>query len=102
MDYSRVFIKDAYFFLPKQTFLRIVTPKGVAENRTVFSGCHEFLGESTVSFGGPPEDPDTRTVMTSRQHLVIPPGLSFRVALTQGFDTSTSAGGDAVTAKLLT
>ena len=102
MDYTRVFIKDAYFFLPKQTFLRIVTPKGVAENRTVFSGCHEFLGESTVSFGGPPEDPDTRTVMTSRQHLVIPPGLSFRVALTQGFDTSTSAGGDAVTAKLLT
>jgi hypothetical protein len=102
MDYSRELIQGAYFYLPKQSFLRIVTPKSVAENRTTFSACHEFLGESTVSFGGPPEDPDTRQVASFGQHLAIPPGLIFRVALTQGFNTATSAAGDAVSAKLLT
>jgi hypothetical protein len=92
----------AYFLIPKQSVLRIVTRQGAHENRTVFSNCHEFLGESTVSFGGPPEDADTRTPTAFQQHLVIPPGLPFRVALTQAFNTATSAGGDAVTAKLLT
>jgi hypothetical protein len=76
----------------------------VDENRTVFSACHEFLGESTVSFpDAPPDDvPDTRNVVAVQRVTVIPPGLSFRVALTQGFDTSIAAGGDAVKAKLLT
>jgi len=36
------------------------------------------------------------------QAFSIPPGLSFRVSLTQGIDTATAAAGDPIKAKLIT
>ncbi len=100
LDYQRVLIRGEYFLLPKQTNLHIVTPQGADENRTVFSACHEFQGKSTLSFGDP-EETDARAPVTLHERTTIPPGLNFRVSLTQGFDTAISAGGDAVKAKLL-
>jgi hypothetical protein len=75
----------------------------VAENHTGYSNCHEFLGESTLSF-----DPPAKVLGgeqrpgSASQAFVIPPKLRFRVALTQGIDTATAAAGDSIKAKLMT
>jgi hypothetical protein len=67
-----------------------------------FSNCHEFLGESTITFDAPP----TVTAAAARhgqgsRALSIPPGLLFRVALTQGIDTAMAAAGDPIRARLI-
>jgi hypothetical protein len=103
LDYGRVRIKDFDFLLPTAARLRILkTDGGEADNRTVFSNCHEFLGESTISFDAPPSltVSDARHSKGSRA-VIIPPGLLFRVALTQGIDTAGAAVGDPIQAKLI-
>ncbi len=65
--------------------LRIVHPDGVSDNRTVFSACHEFLGESTVRFDPPPSFSTSPALPTAT--VVIPAGSRFQVELTQGFDS---------------
>jgi len=102
LEYGRVRLMGSEFLLPSASSLHILhTNGGESESRTVFSNCHEFLGESTISFNPPPNAPaaDARHGPAS---LSIPPGLPFSVALTQGIDTSTAAAGDAIKAKLIT
>lgn len=104
LDYDRVRLMGSDFLLPSASRLRILhTDGGESENRTVFSNCHEFLGESTISFSPPPDArvADARHGPVS-QGLSISPELPFSVALTQGIDTSTAAGGDPIRAKLIT
>ena len=104
LHYARVRVKDAGFLLPTESRLRIVqTDGGESENRTVFSGCHEFLGESNITFGPPPDAPALKTDRSpALDALIIPQGLRFRVALTQSIDVATAAAGDPVKAQLLT
>ena len=104
LDYGRVRIKDSDFLLPTAAHLRILkTDGGEADNRTVFSNCHEFLGESRLSFDSPPSAALTAASDTrASQAASLPPGLYFKIALTQGIDTATAAGGDPVRAKLIT
>jgi hypothetical protein len=104
LEYGRVSMGGSDFLLPSASSLRIVhRDGGVFENHTVFSNCHEFLGESTISFNPPPGAPaaQARHGLLSRA-LSIPPGLRFRVALSQGIDTATAAAGDPIKAKLIT
>jgi hypothetical protein len=103
LDYGRVRIKDSDFLLPTVAHLRILkTDGGEAENRTTFSGCHEFLGESTITFDAPRGVAvDARGGQVS-QAASIPPGLPFRVALAQGIETESAAAGDSIKAKLIT
>jgi hypothetical protein len=104
LDYGRMRIKGIDFLLPTAARLRILkTDGGERENRTVFSNCHEFLGESTVVFDAPPSSTiaDTRRGGVARAFR-IPPGLPFRVALTMGINTATAAAGDPIQARLLT
>ncbi len=102
LDYTRVRLKDADFLLPRASLLRIVhTDGGESLNRTVFSSCHEFLGESTITFDAPPNVPETHRGPVSKA-VSIPAGLRFRVALTQGIDTGTAAAGDPISAQLIT
>ena len=104
LDYARVRLKGTDFLLPTASRLRIFhTDGGEAENDTVFSNCHEFLGESTISFDAPPDAGLKGTPSSPASHaLVIPEGLPFLVTLTQGIDTATAAAGDPVKAKLIT
>jgi hypothetical protein len=102
LDYMRIRLKGADFLLPRTSLLHIFhTDGGQSVNRTVFSNCHEFLGESTIMFHPPPDASETHH-SPSPQALVIPKGLPFRVALTQGIDTTTAAAGDPIKAKLIT
>jgi len=103
LDYGRVRLRGADFLLPSSSTLRIFhIDGGEAENRTVYSNCHEFLGESTLRFDTPPDVvvPESRHG-TGPRAFSIPQGLPFRVALTQSIDTATAAAGDPIKAKLI-
>ena len=104
LDYARIRLQGAELLLPSLAVMRIFHRDGsVAENRTAYSNCHEFLGESTLIFGPPANVPGAEQHPGSASRVfVIPPKLSFRVALTQGIDTATAAAGDSIKAKLLT
>jgi len=105
LDYGRVRLKGADFLLPAESLLQIVVNGGGEDvNRTVFSGCHEFLGESSITFDPPSQHAvavDADDSAASKVPL-IPKGLHFRAALAQVIDTRTAAGGDPVKATLLT
>jgi hypothetical protein len=58
VDYSLARLNSSEFLLPAATRLQIVNANGgVKDNLTIFSACHEFRGESTVSFGSPEDVP---------------------------------------------
>ena len=102
LEYMRVHFGESDFLLPKESRLRIYqTDGGESENRTVFSNCHEFLGDSTISFSPPNSSPGDASHGSVSPALTIPPGLRFRVALSQGIDTSTAAAGDPIKARLI-
>lgn len=104
LDYARIRLQGAEFLLPSLSVLRIFSRDGsVAENHILYSNCHEFRGESTVTFDPPANLPGgEQRPGPAVQAFVIPPKLRFRVALTQGIDTATAAAGDSIKAKLMT
>ena len=105
MDYAptRLSDKDILLF-PTESRLRIANINGVEfENHTAFSACHEFLGESILTFDSPSDGLASAAQQGPASHgFIIPSGLPFRVALTQGIDTAAAAAGDPIKAKLTT
>lgn len=104
IEYVHVRMNETDFIFPKDSHLHGLNINGSeADNRTVFSACHEFHGESTVSFDSAPEEVKPVASVTSAPP---PPAfknmLKFRVALTDGLDTTTAAVGDPVNGKLVT
>jgi hypothetical protein len=98
-DYDSVRFNNKEFLLPKDVVLRIsFVDGGEVENRTVFSSCHEFLGESSLSFDTPTEQ--ERAQKNPPRTFELPSGLQFRLALTHEIDTATAAAGDLVKAEL--
>jgi len=101
LDYSEVRMKGIDFLLPAASELTIDNTDGAkAVNRMVFSSCHEFLGESTISFGQV-----SSSAGRSAAHLApprFPAKLSFKIAIAQDFDMTAAAAGDPVKAKLMT
>ena len=100
LTYARVRLQGFDFLLPSEARLKILHTDGaISENRTAFSNCHEFLGEAKLSFDQAEAGaPHSATVPS----LEIPPGLPFRVALTESIDPATAATGDPIKAKLIT
>src|SRR5579872_1776990 len=68
-------------------------------NRTVYSGCHEFLGESTVKFEPPAEEPSAARSVTPITE--VPAGHRLSAGLVHDLDLSKAAAGDAVDFKLV-
>ena len=101
LDYGRVRLNNTEFLLPSDVSLQIVyADGGESENRTVFSGCHEFLGESSLNFDTPSPAGLASAQKTVVEGLHVPGGLPFRIALTHAIDTATAAAGDPVKAEL--
>ena len=103
LDYRLGRLNDSEFLLPATTRLQIVNLDGAEkDNLTVFSACHEFRGESTLSFGDPADVPAAKTFVpaVAVQALAMPDGLPFEVVLTQDSDTAGAAVGDRITAQL--
>jgi hypothetical protein len=93
------------FLLPSQALLQVDLLNGNRnENRAVYSGCHEFHADSTVTFDRPPQD-QTEVVGppagdVSVPPLKLPPGLPFRLKLAEDINSATAAAGDPVKAIL--
>jgi hypothetical protein len=103
MNYSRVRLNNQDFLLPSRVELHILNTNGIQlQNDTVYSACHEFLGESTLQFDDPG---DTSAVVGDAGKAAIPgelpPGLQFRISLNQPVNAAKAAAGDKVLAKLL-
>jgi hypothetical protein len=102
MNYSRFRLNGSDFLLPSETRLHINELNGVEmENRTVYSRCHEFLGESTLKFEAPPDAPAQKAT-APRAETAIPAGLRFSLALAEDIHVATAAAGEMVKAVLTT
>jgi hypothetical protein len=100
LDYSRVRLNGADFLLPNRAHLHILDADGMElENSTAYSGCHEFLGESTLRFEAAPEA-DAPAAGKTAAAGELPGGLPFMIALSSNIDVSAAAAGDKVSAKL--
>jgi hypothetical protein len=99
VEYHRVRIGDSDFLLPRTTNSVIVTRRGVkSRNRTVYSACHQYVGESTIHFGE--SDEATLTPAPAPAGIAAssaPPGLKIHTVLAASVDLSQCAVGDAVT-----
>lgn len=102
LDYRRVHLNNGDFLLPLEARLRIINESGDESHaRTAFSGCHEFLSQSTLIF-----EPSSANGRQSSHEAVtqklsaLPPQLPFTLALAQDIHTGTAAAGDPISAKL--
>ncbi len=102
LDYARVRLNDSSFLLPSQAQLDIINLDGEdAHNWTVYSGCHEFLGEANLVFGdteAPSQDAPTQAA--SAGGFQLPSGVAFKVTFTQAIDSAAAAAGDKIIGKL--
>jgi hypothetical protein len=106
--FERTRVPGGDLLLPVESRLKMVDVSGREfENNTVYLGCHEFLGQSTIRFG-PPGDPlpAGRTEVAEPTPVIgvatpsLPAGLEFAVGFTQDLDLETAAGGDRLPARL--
>jgi hypothetical protein len=103
MDYGRVMIGSANFLMAKEADLDILSPDREMENRIAYSACHEFVGQSTLSFGPAPAAGKSRSKDDSASRAFsLPPDLKFELAFIEPIDTAVAAGGDPIKAKLAT
>ncbi len=103
LDYGTADLDNFKFLLPKDVYLHITYTNGTEfENRTTFSGCHEFMGEATLSFDEPADTGQAAAPKKEVKPLILPPDVPFKIALTEAIDTATAAAGDLVHARLMT
>jgi hypothetical protein len=103
LDYSRVRFNDTDFLLPDRVSLKVLLGTGTElDNTTIYSGCHEFLGESTLSFAPLAESEGDGIRKSSEEVGALPASIPFQVALADAIDPRTAAAGDKIRAKLLT
>jgi hypothetical protein len=102
LDYGRVSLGGSDFLLATEARLNILSHADEMENHMVFSACHEFRGQSTLTFE-PPLEP-SGSVSDKGAPVVplfaLPPGLPLKVAFIEPIDTAAAAAGDPIRAKL--
>ena len=94
ITYQRVPIGESSFLLPKDSDLTMVHNDGSeARNRTSFASCHQFAGESTVTFEDPPLEAAAKapTVVWT-----LPEGLMVQLKPAADIDFRNAAVGDQI------
>jgi len=102
LRYSRVRLYESEFLLPRATELDILDTDGSEfRNRTGYANCHEFRGESTLKFDAPSPQASPAPAKTAAPlALALPPGLQFKLVLSESIRTETAATGDRIQARL--
>lgn len=103
MEYERVKIGPSEFLLPRGSELVMTDLYGnESRNRTTFSSCKQYSGESVLTFDEAPADETEapEPVAVARQELELPEDLTFDVKLQTEIDSTTAAVGDPVIATL--
>ena len=99
IEYQRVKLGEEQFLLPSKSELRMTGADGhMSINRTSFTGCRQYAGDSTISFDDPQSTSDS--VKPPERVLDLPHGLHLRVELDTPIIEGQSAVGDPVTAIL--
>lgn len=101
LEYQRTLIGGSTFLLPSSAELLMVDLNGTEHrNRTRFHGCRQYAGESVLSFAEPPPDTPSASLQEVAD-IKLPREFSTGIALNTPIDSSTSAVGDPVEAKLV-
>lgn len=101
LEYSLVRLHGSEFLLPSKVHWHIVNTSGSElQNDTVFSGCREFRGESSLSFSAPAHE-QAEVHASQVKTLTLPPRLPFTIALSRAISIKDSAAGDAILATLV-
>ncbi len=98
MDYTPVKIGKSTFILPKSTELLVLGTNGSkSDNKTIYSGCRQYLGESTIHF----EDiADAQPLSHVQKTISLPAGLQVDIRLKTAIDSETMMAGDAISGLL--
>ena len=99
MAYSRLPIGGEAFLLPTESELVMIDLAGnESRNRTRFSNCRQYSGESTLSFDDPPDA--AAPTAAPKTELNLAPDLDLALALVDPVDLERAAIGDPVRARL--
>ena len=104
VDFGLMRIGGHESLVSQRSVLHVVRRDAVEEeNATTYSGCHEFLGESTVHFGGTAAEGKAGapgavagTAESKGPKQSFPPGVRLTIRFEASIDSTTSAAGDAV------
>ncbi|MGC4055318.1 MAG: hypothetical protein QM757_41315 [Paludibaculum sp.] len=95
LDYAPVPIGAETFILPVGMDMSLTAMDGTeSRNRTLFSSCRQYSGESTLIFEDPP--PDTAAPKPAPVVISLPEGLAVALKLTTSVDLGKSVVGDSV------
>jgi hypothetical protein len=96
MDYTTVKIGSGDFILPEVSTMDVIYSNGEeARNETRFSGCREYVGESTIRFDDA-EDTASSAAVARAALKALPPKTRIRVKIDPPIDTETAAAGDPI------
>lgn len=99
MEYHRMRIGDSDFLLPQSSELMMIDLAGNANrNRTQFSACRQYAGESKLSFVEAPPDVTAPAPAAPVKPISLPAGVTVEVRLQTQIQSGRSATGDPVTA----
>jgi hypothetical protein len=99
IDYVRTQIGTAQILLPGETLFRAISRYGETVNRSSYTSCREYVGESVLRFDVPETETQQETAV-SAVSLKFPSSLQFRCHLASPLDFETAAAGDAIEAIL--
>ncbi len=104
LDYGRVRLGDNDLLLVTEGRLDILSIADEMQNHLTYSACHEFVGQSTLTFEPSSErsPSDSDVSAAAIPGLALPPGLPFTLAFVDSIDTAVAAAGDPIRAKLTT
>jgi len=100
IDYQRARIGGADFLLPQLTVLKLWNVEAERhENRIEYASCRAFESESV--FRTDLEPADGAASGAPKEPVVIPPGVTIKIALRSKIDSESSFAGDAIDGQLL-
>jgi hypothetical protein len=101
MEYDRLAIGGSTFLLPRGSELDITDAAGTeSQNRMRLQACHEFVGESALSFQDFPAESFVVPSQPASVRVDLPEEFSVEVDLDTPIDSASSAVGDMVEATL--
>jgi hypothetical protein len=102
LDYRRVSFGDSDFLLVKEGRLDILSLNDEMVNHIGYSACHEFTGESTLTFEPPAEASPSVVAKgdAGAPGFALPPDLPFQLVFLDPIDATVAAAGDPIRARL--
>jgi hypothetical protein len=102
LDYGRVSFGDSDFLLVKEGRLDILSLNNEMENHIGYSACHQFTGESTLTFEPPLESSPSVSGNgnAGSPGFALPPDLPFQLVFLDPIETAVAAAGDPIRARL--